>query len=79
MLFRDSNRLLLLCCQFFTAIFGAIIAVISTVIASWGLATYSVGGVLHTSGNIINIFLSFYVGYKVYKRITRVKVNQAEE
>ena len=63
----------------FTAIFGAIIAVISTFIASLGFATYSIGGPLHVSGNILNIFLSFYVGYKVYKRITRVKENKAEE
>ena len=55
----------------FTAIFGAIIAVISTVIASWGLATYSVGGVLHTSGNIINIFLFifiFFINKEIYSK-----------
>jgi hypothetical protein len=58
----------------FSGIFGAISYVL---IAIFGLSPYYPISEIVVS--IFNIFLSFYVGYKVYKRITRVKENKAEE
>ena len=60
-------------------IFGPIIAVLGVFVESLGLASYRSGGFLNIIGIIFSIFLSFYVGYKVYKRITRVKESKVEE
>ncbi|MDA8755527.1 hypothetical protein N9M98_01965 [Candidatus Pseudothioglobus singularis] len=60
-------------------IFGPIIAVLSVFVESLGLASYRSGGFLDLTGVVFSIFLSFYVGYKVYKRITRVKESKVEE
>ena len=57
----------------FNLISGVIIAVIAVWIASIGYEAW------HIMGVIFNILLSFYVGGKVYKRITRVKENKTEE
>ena len=60
-------------------IFGPIIAVLSVFVESLGIASYRSGGFLNLTGVVFSIFLSFYVGYKVYKRITRVKESKVEE
>jgi len=60
-------------------IFGPIIAVLGVFVDSLGLASYHSGGFLNTIGVIFSIFLSIYVGYKVYKRITRVKESKVEK
>ena len=60
-------------------IFGPIIAVLSVFVESLGLASYRSGGFFDLTGVVFSIFLSFYVGYKVYKRITRVKESKVEE
>ena len=59
-------------------IFGPIIAVLSVFVESLGIASYRSGGFLNLTGVVFSIFLSFYVGYKVYKRITRVKKGKEE-
>jgi len=60
-------------------IFGQIITVLSVFVEFLGLASYRSGGFLNLIGAGFTIFLSIYVGYKVYKRITRVKENKTEE
>ena len=60
-------------------IFGPIIAVLSVFVESLGIASYRSGSFLHLTGAIFSIFLSVYVGYRVYKRITHIKDNKAEE
>ena len=58
----------------FNVIFNTIIIIpISMFIHSIGLASYASGGVLELTGVALNVFISIFVGYKIYKKVTKVK------
>ena len=57
----------------FNVIFSLIITSISLFIEFIGIASYHSGGALQLIGGIFNIFISIFVGYKIYKKFAKVK------
>ena len=58
----------------FNVIFNAIFIIpISILIHKMGIASLGVGGALNLTGVTFNIFISIFVGYKIYKKFAKVK------